>query len=113
MGEECPNCGKEQSHNQKANWTCECGATVHGSVPKQASFDRAFRTGWSVVKESDGPKFVAWASANDESEEAFFNARECHICGGELVMNGLICMSCEDKYEWEDGSLGEGFYLKR
>ena len=33
MGEKCPKCGKEQSHNQRVNWTCEdkdCGATVHG-----------------------------------------------------------------------------------
>ena len=57
---------------------------------------------------------------NDSSEEAFEAALEergldgstCLICQEGLEMNGLICMNCEDKYSWADGSQGEGFYAE-
>ena len=62
MSEKCPQCGKKQQHEQKANWSCECGATVHGSIPKQASNDRAFDIGWSVVKGD-------WHGPQEKTEE--------------------------------------------
>ena len=125
--------------------------------PGVKKHDRAFSTGWSVIKfnpdddtcegcggqktpehpfyapdgpengncagetpECQGDNFVPWNSQNDSSEEAFEAALEergldgstCLICQEGLEMNGLICMNCEDKYSWADGSQGEGFYAE-
>tara|TARA_R110001592_G_scaffold231408_2_gene488545 strand:+ start:309 stop:560 length:252 start_codon:yes stop_codon:yes gene_type:complete len=63
--------------------------------------------------------FIPWNSANDKSEEAFWQALDkrsldgstCLICQRGLEMNGLICLDCEDKYSWSKGEKGEGFYL--
>jgi len=81
----------------------------------------AFDKAWRVAKSDDDwhlPRFVSWLASNDKSDEAFASARggfeidECHICQGQLEMNALICMSCEDHYSWADGPLSEGFYLR-
>ena len=89
MGEKCPKCGKEQSHNQRVNWTCEdkdCGATVHGSMPSQmfprksvtmmAIGDSAFLAGWDVVKGMDKGDNVPtnpslWAQAKSKAKSKF------------------------------------------
>jgi hypothetical protein len=151
---ECNRCGNDTHEDElKFNFGVCDGCDQN----KEKSNDRAFSTGWSVIKfnpdddtcegcggqktpehpfyapdgpengncagetpECQGDNFVPWNSQNDSSEEAFEAALEergldgstCLICQEGLEMNGLICMNCEDKYSWADGSQGEGFYAE-
>ena len=150
----CNRCGNDTHEDElKFNFGVCDGCDQN----KEKSNDRAFSTGWSVIKfnpdddtcegcggqktpehpfyapdgpengncagetpECQGDNFVPWNSQNDSSEEAFEAALEergldgstCLICQEGLEMNGLICMNCEDKYSWADGSQGEGFYAE-